>query len=210
MPRRSLILLTLMAAAVWPGTNAGAAPRLSLPLREDLQRLPIDLEAASSQFDGKAGLLSFQDVHITQGPMSVRAKLGRVARLDFENSLWRFDGDVVLDNAGARIECESAELTFQNHELRTALFRGTPASFRQERPAAAPTEGKAGVIEYDVKASTIRLSGAAWISDGANEVSGERMAYDLARRYVTADSNGSGAVRMKIKPPEERNGQPSP
>lgn len=214
MPRRLPILAAvLLAATLWPVARAETAPARSLPSlpsREDMQRLPIDLEASSSQFDGPANLLSFQNVHITQGPLSVRAKLGQVAKLDFENSRWRFEGEVVLDNAGARIECDNAELMFQGHALRSATFHGTPARFRQERPPSAPAEGSAAVIEYDVASSRIRLAGSAWVSDGANEVSGERMAYDLARRYVTAESDGSGAVRMKINPPEDTTSRPSP
>lgn len=212
MLRRLPILAgVVLAAIMWPAAHAAtASSRPSLPSREDMQRLPINLEAASSQFDGPANLLSFQNVHITQGSLSVRARLGQVAKLDFENSRWRFEGDVVLDNAGAHIECDSAELLFQGHALRTATFHGAPARFRQERAPSAPAAGRAAVMEYDVASSRIRLTGSAWVSDGANEVSGERMAYDLARRYVTAESDGSGAVRMKIKPPEDTPGRPSP
>jgi lipopolysaccharide transport protein LptA len=188
-----------------------AAPALPLPDLDAQTRLPINLEAASSQFDGRNNQISFEDVRITQGPLAVRADNGSAARLDFENSRWRFTGAVVLDNQGARIECDDAELLFQGHELRSAVFRGTPVRFRQERPAAAPTEGRAGVIEYDVASASLRLSQQAWVSDGANEVSGESMAYDLARRYVTADAGDEGgAVRMKIRPPAEDGGTTAP
>jgi lipopolysaccharide export system protein LptA len=33
-------------------------------------------------------------------------------------------------------------------------------------------------------------------------VTGERIAYDLRRQYVTAESGSEGPIRMKINPPQ--------
>lgn len=208
MLRSYAIVGALLAAFLLVGDGLAAAqskPRIGVE-----KRLPINLEAASSQFDGRNNELSFRKVLITQGIMSVRADHGKVARLDFENSRWLFEGDVVIDNQGARVRCDSAELRFVGHELRSALLRGDPVRFEQSRPSGEPAEGKAQVMEYDVSAATLRLSGDAWVSDGANEVTGERISYDLAREYVTAESNGNGEIRMKIKPPQDREGDPTP
>jgi lipopolysaccharide export system protein LptA len=174
--------------------------------------LPIDLEAASSRFDGRARTLSFEKVRIRQGAMTIRADHGEAARLDFENSRWRFDGDVVLENQGTRVECDDADLQFEGHALRSAVLRGDPVRLEQQRAGSRePTKARAALMEYDVTAGTIRLTGAAWLSDGANDVSGERIAYDLRREYVTAEGDGDGQVRMKIKPPPRKpTGQPKP
>jgi len=162
--------------------------------------LPIDLDAASSEFDRRNNRLVFQRLHITQGTLSITADVAEATRLDFENSRWAFKGNVVIDNQGARAFCDDAELMFIGHELRNATLRGSPARFEQQRPDAQLTQGRAGTMHYDVTAAIIRLSQDAWLSDGANEVSGDRIAYDLRREYVTADS-GTGQVRMKINPP---------
>ncbi|MDH3977650.1 MAG: hypothetical protein OEU86_03990, partial [Gammaproteobacteria bacterium] len=61
----------------------------------------------------------------------------------------------------------------------------------------------ANVMEYDINSAVIRLSDNAWITDGTNEVSGNRISYDLAREYIIADSDESGQVRMKIVPPNQ-------
>ncbi len=206
---RSRATAGALAASILIAMGAGAAVG-PLPDIAAQTRLPINLEAASSQFDGRANQLTFQQVLITQGIMSVRADRGQVARLDFENSRWIFEGSVVLDNQGARVECDHAELLFEGYQLRSAVLRGDPVKLQQRRPGAEPTQGKAGVMEYDVAAATIRLSGDAWLSDGANEVSGERIAYDLAREYVTADSSGDGQIRMKIKPPRKPESESAP
>jgi lipopolysaccharide export system protein LptA len=198
----------LLIAFLAPGAALAATATEDL-IRID-RRLPISLQAASSRFDGNTSQLSFEKVYITQGAMSIRADRGTAARLDFDNSRWFFEGNVVLDNQGATVRCDSAELTFVGHELRSAELRGMPATFEQQRPQGEPARGRAQVMQYDVSGATIVLSGDAWLSDGANEVTGERISYDITREYVTADAEGKGEVRMRIKPPEDREDGPAP
>lgn len=181
---------------------AVAAARAQAPAFQPQADLPIDLDAASSEFDRRNNRLVFRRMQIAQGPLRITADVGEATRLDFENARWLFTGNVVIENEGARVFCDAAELTFLGHELRTAKLTGAPARFEQERPAAKRTEGRAATIDYDVRAATIRLAGDAWLSDGANEVSGERIAYDLRREYVTAEGAGTGQVRMRINPPQ--------
>jgi lipopolysaccharide export system protein LptA len=181
-------LLALPAAAQVPDLAAQGA-------------LPIDLDATSSEFDRRNNRLVFRQMHITQGPLSIRADVAEATRLDFENSRWIFRGNVKIDNQGARVASDEAELVFLGHELRTAALTGTPVHFEQLRPGGKRTEGRAGTMDYDVVAGRVSLSRNAWLSDGANEVSGERLTYDLRREVVTADSGSGGPVRMKINPP---------
>lgn len=197
-----LALTVLLAAGAAP-----SAEELLPPIAPDAG-LPIDLEAASSRFDGRARTLTFERVKIRQGAMTIRADRGEAARLDFENTRWTFSGDVVFENQGSRVECDDAELQFEGHRLRQAVMRGDPVELEQERQGGnPPTRGRAREMKYDLGTETITLEGEAWLSDGANELSGERIAYDLRREYVTADSAGSGQVRMKIQPPERGQGQ---
>jgi lipopolysaccharide export system protein LptA len=166
--------------------------------------LPIDLDAASSEFDRRNNRLVFREMHITQGTLSIRADVAEATRLDFENSRWKFRGNVTIDNPGTSVACDEAELVFLGHELRSASMEGTPARFEQRRPGGKRTEGRAGTIEYDIAGGKVSLARNAWLSDGANEVTGDRLTYDLRREYVTADSGAGGPVRMKINPPPRR------
>ena len=65
------------------------------------------------------------------------------------------------------------------------------------------TRGRANALEYDVDAGIVSMMQDAWLSDGSNEVSGDRISYDLKREIISADANDSGQVRMKIIPPED-------
>jgi lipopolysaccharide export system protein LptA len=200
--RRSLWIGLLLLAAL---PAAGQAPELA-----EQTRLPIDLNAGSSEFDRRNNRLVFRSLTITQGTLNIRADSAEATRLDFDNSRWMFQGNVVIDNQGARIWCDRAELTFAGHQLRRALLTGEPARFEQQRPPDQRTEGHAGAMEYDVDAGVIRLTSNARISDGANEVSGERISYDLRREYVIADAGDAGQVRMKIKPPPRKEQDEAP
>jgi len=171
---------------------------------------PIDLDAASSEFDRRNNRLVFRQMHIRQGTLSIRADVAEAARLDFENSRWTFRGNVEIDNLGARVRCAEADLDFLGHALRTARLRGEPARFEQDRSEGGRTEGRAALIDYDVAGARVRLDGNAWLSDGANEVTGERITYDLRREFVTAGGGPDGQVRMKINPPERATPVPGP
>lgn len=167
-------------------------------------QLPIDLQADSSEFDRRNNRLVFRKLTITQGAMNITADRADATRLDFDDSRWVFEGNVVIDNQGTRIWCDRAELVFGGHQLRRALLTGSPARFQQPRAQSAQTDGRAGAMEYDVGAALIRLSQDAWISDGANEVTGDRISYDLRREYVIADAAKGEQVRMKINPPPRK------
>lgn len=164
--------------------------------------LPIELNAEFSEFDRRNNTLAFRRLRIVQGALSITAAEATANPADFTDSVWTFTGNVVVQDATTRVECERAELTFVGNALRRAVLRGTPARFQQTRKdETAPTQGRANVVEYDFPAGTIHLTGEAWLSDGSNEISGTAISYDLRREVVTADSGESGEVRMRITPP---------
>jgi lipopolysaccharide transport protein LptA len=166
--------------------------------------LPITLDADSSEFDRRNNKLRFRGLRISQGALGIRADEGEATKLDFENSLWMFTGNVKIDSKGAIAFADTAELTFKNHRLMVAVLRGQPARFEQARPPDGNmTEGHANTMEYDLQGGIIRMIEDAWLSDGANEVSGTRITYDLTKEYIIADADESGPVRMKINPPEK-------
>lgn len=197
--------LALLLFCALSGAVARAQAPLPLPDLATQSALPINLDATSSEFDRRNNRLVFRGMHITQGALSIRADVAEATRLDFENSRWHFTGNVVIENAGTTVWCDDAELAFLGHQLRTAVMSGAPARFEQPRTGGKRIEGRAGAIDYDVMAKTVRMTNKAWLSDGANEYSGERIAYDLGREFVTADADGGGKVVLKINPPAKDN-----
>jgi lipopolysaccharide transport protein LptA len=171
------------------------------------QQLPITLDAASSEFDRRAGRLSFREVRIEQGQMVITAALAQADELDFARSKWRFTGDVHIETGMGTIDAGEAELTFVDHELREAEALGEPARFSRQMPEADGrlVTGTAGTISYDTREGEIVLAGNATVRDGLREVSGGRLLYRLAedRLIASSDESGQERVRIVIAPPAE-------
>ncbi len=198
---------TLAAALVL----AGPAAVLGQGLGEDIGgRLPISLDADSSEFDRRNNLMIFRGLRITQGAIGIEAERGQTlfggdTSPDFRDSIWRFESDVRIDVETTNILCETAELTFRDHRLASAVATGDPARFRDTRPGEGTlTTGKAARFEYDLTAGRITFSGDARISEGSNTITGDLLVYDLEDQVVTARGREGedGKVSLTIVPEE--------
>ena len=175
-------------------------------------RLPISLDADSTDYDGKSSMLMFTGLRLSQGNMGVVADEGRATKLDFEDSVWRFDGNVIIDVENGRIECDSADLTFTEHELILAVIEGGPATFEMTRAGSTEvTYAEARKLRYDLKTATIEFSGDAIINEGGNEIASEFLAYNIIERRIKAVSSGDSEdkVRIRYTPPPATEEQPA-
>jgi lipopolysaccharide transport protein LptA len=187
--RASLLILLAMIGAARAG-----GPQL-----DDDQ--PIQLEARSSDFDYKSSTLVFKAVRISQGRLWVEADEATANGLDFKHSVWRFTGRVRIGVPDGTLQSDEAVITFTDNQVAVAEITGTPASFEQKRPTGV-ARGHALRIEYRPGAATVRLTGDAWLSDGANDMSGATLVYDLTGQRVVAnpDDQGDQRVRLTIQP----------
>lgn len=184
------LLLGVLAAGV-----AAAAPH-------DTQA-PINLEAASSDFDYRNNTLLFRRVRITQGTLVVEAQQATATGLEFENSQWSFTGQVRITVPDGRLTSDTATVSFRDNQITRAVIRGQPAAFEQRLSGDRQlAQGRAESIEYDVRNGTVQLSGDAWLSNGQNEIRGRTLIYDIARQRVAANPGETepGGVRITINP----------
>jgi lipopolysaccharide transport protein LptA len=162
-------------------------------------RLPISLDADSTDYDGKSSMLMFRGLKLTQGTIGIQADEGRASKLDFEDSVWQFSGNVVIDTDKGHIECDAADLKFTGHQLRRATITGSPATFESLRPESAEkTMAEAARLTYDFIAGSIEFSGNAVISEGGNKISSEYLVYNIAEQRIKAQSGGDEGRRVKI------------
>ena len=165
--------------------------------------LPINVEAASTDFDYKNNSLVFKRVRITQGDMQVDAAEARATGLNFDNSEWQLTGDVRILVPDGSLSSSEATVTFRDNQILRAVIVGTPASFEQKlRQSQQVARGRASKITYDVKASTVRLNGDAWLTDGQNQIQGATLIYNSAQQRVAAnpDATTPGGVKITINP----------
>jgi lipopolysaccharide transport protein LptA len=184
--------------------HAQPVTRTGLPAGNSEQ--PINLEAASSDFDYRNNALLFRRVRITQGDLEVTAQEARATGLEFEDSEWTLQGDVKITVPGGMLQSSEARVQFRQNAIASALIRGGPAVFEQQlKERNQIARGRAAEIDYNVKESTVRLKGDAWLSDGQNEIRGNTLVYDIGRGRVQANPNEKdpGGVRITINPPKK-------
>jgi lipopolysaccharide transport protein LptA len=189
------LLAALLAAAVAGGVTAA-------PLDS---RAPINLEAASSDFDYRNNTLLFKRVKITQGPLTVEAQEASATGLDFVNSQWTLTGQVRITLPDGKLASDTATVSFKDNQIERAQVRGAPAVFEQRLEKTGQlAQGRAESIEYDVRNDTVQLAGDAWLSDGQNEIRGRTLVYDIGRQRVAANPGETepGGVRITINPKE--------
>lgn len=162
-------------------------------------RLPISLDADSTDYDGKSSMLMFRGLRLTQGSIGIEADEGRASKLDFEDSVWHFEGNVVIDTENGHIESEAADLKFAGHQLRLATITGSPASFEMKRPSSEQiTYAEAGRLEYDFDAGVVEFSEQATITEGGNQISSNYLVYNIREQRINAQSGGEGDPRVRI------------
>ena len=162
-------------------------------------RLPITLDADESNYDGKSSMLMFRGLRLSQGNLGIQADQGRASQLDFEDSVWQFAGNVIIEIENGRIECDSADLKFSGHLLELATVSGSPATFQMQRPDSdVTTYAEAGQLKYDFDAGIIEFSDHAVITEGGNQISSSYLVYNIKEQRINAQSAGDGDERVKI------------
>lgn len=178
---------------------------LSVPLAafaqisEENLRLPISLDAESTDYDGKNSMLTFKGLRLTQGNISVTADEGRATKLDFEDSDWHFTGNVIIDTENGHIECDTADLHFSNHQLQIATIAGSPATFEMQRPESDDvTYAEAGRVKYNFTDGIVEFSDNATITEGGNQISSNYLVYNITEQRISAQSTGADGERVKM------------
>jgi lipopolysaccharide transport protein LptA len=177
-------------------------PAVSAAQINDL-RLPISLDADSTAYDGKNSMLMFRGLRLSQGNIGIEAAEGRASNLDFEDSVWQFSGNVVIDVENGHIECDTADLQFTEHQLTLATIVGTPATFELKRPGSDETTyAEAGKLRYDLLAGTIEFSENAVITEGGNQIESNYLIYNIIEQRINAQGSpeGDGKVRITYTP----------
>lgn len=166
-------------------------------------RLPISLDADSTDYDGKNSMLMFRGLRLSQGNIGIEADEGRASNLDFEDSVWQFSGNVIIDVENGHIECDTADLQFTNHQLSLATIGGAPATFELKRPDSEEiTYAEAGKLRYDLRTGVIEFSEDATITEGGNQISSNYLIYNIVEQRINAQGSpdGDGKVRITYTP----------
>jgi lipopolysaccharide transport protein LptA len=191
---RSCPKLLLLAAAFASGAATAQAP----PPQPAQQ--PINVDAASTEVDGRTNTLVFIDVVISQGATRVQAEHAHATGLNFANSRWTFDGKVRIDaELHGNLRSDQATIEFRDNHIARATVTGKPAEFEQKRTDSDQlARGHASEIVYDLNDGTVRLTDDAWLTDGQNEISGPLLVYNIREQRVQAAASPGTDQRVHI------------
>lgn len=192
--------MTAIVNSMWTRSLACILLLPVLAFAQDSElRLPISLDADSTDYDGKSSMLMFRGLRLSQGTTNIEADIGRASKLDFKDSVWVFSGNVVIDVDAGHIECESAELSFTDTQLRLAAIKGSPATFELRRPGSDEiTFAQAGDLRYDLATGVVEFSDEAIITEGGNQISSSFLVYNIKEQRINAQSSGNGDEKVKI------------
>ena len=192
-----LLAVALLSAAV--ALAVGAADAAVPPAPQPAQQT-INLDAASTEVDGRTNTLVFTDVVISQGATQVQAEHARATGLNFANSRWTFDGRVRIDaELHGNLRSDQATIEFRDNHIARATVTGKPAEFEQKRADSEQmARGHADEIVYDLTDGTVQLSNEAWLTDGQNEISGPLLVYNIREQRVQAAASPGTDQRVHI------------
>jgi lipopolysaccharide transport protein LptA len=205
---RRKISVALLAAASLASLSGGMA-RAAAPTCANQE---IVVEAKPMEVDYRNNNAVLRDVVITQCDMRIEAGEARVTGgLNFDNSRWTVSGDVKITAEGGNLRSDKAIVSFRDKLISNATITGTPAQFEQVRADGTTSRGRAGTIDYETNSGTVSLSTNAWLSDGRNEISGQKLVYNIRSQSVQGQARpnttgGNDRIRIVIQPqkPDEK------
>lgn len=175
---------------------------------QDARReLPIVVDAKPVDINLGNNNARFKDIVISQGDVRIEAAEAQVeGGIDFKNSQWTISGNVRITVEGGKLTSDRAVISFIDKVISRATITGTPAEFEQQRPGSAlPARGRAQTIDYEINSGDVSLRDGAWLSDGCNEIRGEKLVYNIRAQRVKGQAapGGNDRVRIVVQPGSE-------
>ena len=161
--------------------------------------LPINIDAESTGYLADESVLTFTKLNLSQGGISISADRGEASKLDFENSTWKFEGNIRITLENGSIESDFAHLEFEGHQIKIARIQGSPAKlliYREDQ--ITRTSAIANRIDYDFQKSLIDFSGNVSIQEGGNQISSEYLVYNIKDQSIQAQSDSKDNSKVKI------------
>ena len=161
--------------------------------------LPINIDAESTGYLADESVLTFTKLNLSQGGISISADRGEASKLDFENSTWKFEGNIRITLENGSIESDFAHLEFEGHQIKIVRIQGSPAKlliYREDQ--ITRTSAIANRIDYDFQKSLIDFSGNVSIQEGGNQISSEYLVYNIKDQSIQAQSDSKDNSKVKI------------
>ncbi len=208
------LALVARAVAAPPAGTAVKPPAVINPQQ------PYHFDAKSCDTNYKTQVMVCKSVTLYQGDTRVTADQAHAVCMSCQSSRWTFQGNVRIDaEPRGSLQSDQAIVEVRNNHIARATVIGNPAEFEQQRAdAMGETRGHADQIVYDVNEGTVTLTNDAWVSlsGGSNDITSQRIVYDIRSEKVQATSPGTQGVHITLTPqslpkhgPKQNKGAPA-
>ena len=109
-----------------------------------------------------------------------------------------YTGHVVITQGGMQIRADEVTVYTKEDALQRIVATGEPVRFRQQREGKKEIHGEARRLDYHADDEHLLLQDQAWLTQGGNRFSGQRIEYDMLRERVTAAQAEDGSQRVKV------------
>ena len=111
-----------------------------------------------------------------------------------------YTGHVVITQAGMQIRADRVTVYTEDDELSRIVAEGEPVRFRERREGEKEILGEARRLDYRVteQRETLLLLDQAWLSQGGNRFSGQRIEYDMDSERIQAAQGKDGSQRVRV------------
>lgn len=123
-----------------------------------------------------------------------------------------YSGNVRLESGDLKLGGERLQLKQFGNGQFEAHINGAPATLDHAGLAVGgeenrkPVSARARQLNYDSRSQIVDIEGEALLTRGADEIRGEKVRYDVARRRIEA----AGGVQILIQPPPAAPDAPAP
>ncbi len=166
--------------------------------------LPIEMEADTTGADARTGKVSFTNISIRQGPLSILANSAESSTLDFDDSTWTFQGNVKLTAPGSELEASRMTLRFVRKRIERATLAGSPLRYTGSAESGTQVVARSANVAFarnaiasvSLEGSPIELSRAASADSKQMQGKANSMTYDASsdNLELTGDAElGEGA-----------------
>jgi lipopolysaccharide transport protein LptA len=204
-------LSLLLAASVIADVSIAA----DTPTDPETCRDPLCLNASHLEYTPDHLVLhEFDIVDTTKGTTHVKGDLAEGTGRDSKNSTWVLTGHVQLFMPQGHLSAERATMQIVNNRITTMSAQGSPAQFESSGDTSAlnlpngskgsvaaaleHAHGHANEITYNLEHNDLQLSGDSWLSNGCNQITSQRISFDIGSQKVHADINPGDPHRVTI------------
>lgn len=161
------------------------------------------------------GLLLWVGAGIAQESAEGLRPTGPV-KISADRAQWEKGGAMVYTG---KVRMESGDLKLQGERLTLrqsddgqfeAVVEGSPATLDHAGVAVesqgerVPVSARGGRLVYDSRSDLVEFEGDALLTRGTDEIRGNRIRYDVARRRIEAAGGDEGQVQIVIQPPPRK------